>query len=175
MVGLVGFLQGNSEVRRLFGKRELVIIKKQAWGVKLTQSERNRLSRDIRRKLEVVVQLAEFKDEFRLKCGSALKERIGQVMAAIHRHPLFLKIRRVWLYGSTVDEERTLDSDIDVAVEFEGVSEAEGWNFRRRVMGPFDEKIDVQVYNFLPAALKNEIRKGRILYEKKDRGKVRRD
>lgn len=166
---------GTPDVRRLFGKRELVIIKKQLWGVMLTQSEKNRLSRDIRKKLDVVEKLARFSSEFRLKKGAALKERIAAVLAAIRKHELFPKVRRIWLFGSSAQKERTLRSDVDIAVEFEGVTHEQGWKFRIRIAGQFDEELDIKDYDFLPEHIKAEVRKGRILYERKDGRKGRGD
>ena len=53
-MSLLKFLKENENVRKVFGKRELKIIEKQLLGVNLTQSEKNRLSRDIRKKFEFV-------------------------------------------------------------------------------------------------------------------------
>ena len=60
-MSLLNFLKNNEDIRKLFGKRELIIIEKQLNGINLTQSEKNRLSRDIRRKLGVVKSLADYK------------------------------------------------------------------------------------------------------------------
>ena len=42
------FLTHNKNARRIFGKKELEIILKQLDGLPLTQSEKNRLSRDVK-------------------------------------------------------------------------------------------------------------------------------
>ena len=54
MMSLINIIKTNKDIRKIFGKKELVIIEKQLLGVSLTQSEKNRLSRDIRKKFEVI-------------------------------------------------------------------------------------------------------------------------
>ncbi len=49
-MGMLQFLKKNENTRKIFGVRELKIIEKQLLGINLTQSEKNRLSRDIRKK-----------------------------------------------------------------------------------------------------------------------------
>ena len=56
----------NKNTRKIFGKRELKIIEKQIFGINLTQSEKNRLSRDIRKKFEFIEQVARFSAQFKL-------------------------------------------------------------------------------------------------------------
>ena len=53
-MSLIQFLKKENNARKIFGKRELKIIEKQLFGLNLTQSEKNRLSRDIRKKLEFI-------------------------------------------------------------------------------------------------------------------------
>ncbi|MDP2717762.1 MAG: nucleotidyltransferase domain-containing protein [Candidatus Micrarchaeota archaeon] len=154
-------------MRRIFGKRELAIIQKQAWGVALSQSEKNRLSRDIRKKLEAVNALApRFSDDFRLKKGAALNERVGEVLDSIKKDPFFNQVTRVWLYGSSVQGLRHLGSDVDVAVEFKEISETDAGGFRKRVLGQFEKDVDVQVYGWLPKEVKAEVRNGKMIYER---------
>jgi hypothetical protein len=58
-MGLLELLKKSENARKIFGKRELKIIEKQMLGVNLTQSEKNRLSRDIRKKLEFIKEISE--------------------------------------------------------------------------------------------------------------------
>ena len=51
---LKNYLKINENARKIFGKKELEIIIKQLEGIHLTQSERNRISRDIKPKLEFI-------------------------------------------------------------------------------------------------------------------------
>lgn len=173
MKSFLTFLEKNPEIRKIFGKRELKIIEKQAWAVGLTQSEKNRLSRDIRKKLDAVKGLSSFSEEFRLKKGAALKEQIDQVLETLQKEAGFKHVLRVWLFGSSVEGKRALSSDVDFAVEFTRIEPPEALSFRKRVLGGLDEKIDVQVYNFLPQAVKAEIRKGTVIYERADAAESR--
>ena len=49
---LLNILKSDENARKVCGKRELKIIEKQLLGINLTQSEKNRLYRDIRKKLD---------------------------------------------------------------------------------------------------------------------------
>ena len=68
------FLKKHPETRKVFGKRELKIIEKQLYGVSLTQSEKNRLSRDMRKKCEFIKEAEKFASEFDLKKGEYIKK-----------------------------------------------------------------------------------------------------
>ena len=59
-MALLEFLKNNKNARKIFGKKELEIIFKQLEGMPLTQSERNRLSRDIKPKLEFIREISNF-------------------------------------------------------------------------------------------------------------------
>ncbi len=159
------------QVRKLFGKRELVIIQKQLLGVNLTQSERNRLSRDIRKKFEAITNLAPFAAEFDLKKGVITKNELEEAKEILLESPFFQKIKRIIAYGSAVEGTITLSSDIDVAIEISNVTLWEATLFRKQMMAKLSKRIDVQVYNFLPLKVKREIDlKGRIIYEQPLKG-----
>jgi len=106
-MSLLNFLKNNEDIRKLFGKRELIIIEKQLNGINLTQSEKNRLSRDIRRKLGVVKSLADYKEEFGLKKGTKVKEEIEEAKEIIMNDELGSKIKKIILFGSSADNTRT--------------------------------------------------------------------
>lgn len=166
-MGLVEFLKSNSDARKIFGKRELKIIEKQLSGINLTQSEKNRLSRDIRKKFDFIKEAARFSEEFELKKASLIKEIINEAKEAILDDALFKKIKRIILYGSATENRLTFKSDIDIAVEFSDINLKEATLFRKRISGKVNLRVDVQTYNFLPEKIKKEIEsKGRILYEK---------
>ena len=99
MAGLLKFLKENENARKIFGKRELKIIEKQMQGVNLTQSEKNRLSRDIRKKFEFINEASKFNDEFELKKGAENKEMIEDALEAIKDNRLFSRIKAIWLFG----------------------------------------------------------------------------
>lgn len=167
-MSLLSFLESNKNTRKIFGKRELIIIKKQLNGVALTQSEKNRLSRDIRKKFEFINEIENFSFDLEIKKGAIIKEKIEQAKEDILNDELRNKITKIVLFGSSADNTRTLRSDIDIAVYFGEISEREAVKFRIRISGNFGKEIDIQVYNVLPDKIKKEIDKnGRMLYEKK--------
>ena len=162
------------QVRKLFGKRELVIMEKQLMGVKLTQSERNRLSRDIRLKLSAVQALAPFEQEFRLRGGDEVKRCIEEAKAAILASAFAPRIRRILLFGSTVTGQRNLQSDIDLAVEFTSITPQEASRFRLRMVADVEEGMDIRLYNVLPRRIQQDIEKtGKVLYEQAHQRKSR--
>jgi predicted nucleotidyltransferase len=163
---ILELVRRNENLRKIFGKRELVIIQKQLLGVKLTQSEKNRLSRDIRKKLEAIKELANFSSEFDLKHGAEIKTIANEAREAIINSKYLSKITRIVLFGSSADNTRTLKSDIDIAVEFSRITKEEAVKFRLDIMRKVNNMADIQVYNVLPNKLKKEISlKGKVLYE----------
>jgi len=170
MENLIEFLKTNPNSRKIFGKRELKIIEKQLQGVDLTQSEKNRLSRDIRKKLEFIRQISRFENEFNLKKGAVIKEQINRVLKIIKEHKWFWKIKEIIIYGSFVEKRFHLFSDIDIAVKFKKINLRDATKFRIDISSKVPEKIDIQVYNILPEKIKREIDKnGRTIYKKQDR------
>ncbi len=167
-MSLLESIKNNKNIRKLFGERELKIIEKQLKGVNLTPSERVRLSRDIRKKLEAVKELAQYENEFELKKGMRNKEIIAEAMERIKQTELFPNIKRVVLFGSAAENELTLMSDIDLAVEFDKIDQMTALKFCSRIGGIFSGKLDVQVYNILPEKIKKQIdEKGKIIYKRR--------
>lgn len=159
-------IKKDPSIRKLFGKRELVIIEKQLLGVKLKGSEITRLSRDIRKKLNAIETISQFTQEFELKKGAEIKRIIEEAKQIILESKFFSKIKNIMIFGSFVENKLTLNSDIDIAVEFIDISNKEATTFRSEIAGRVNEKIDIQVYNILPNKLKKEIdKKGKIIYE----------
>jgi len=168
-MNLIDFLKKNKNSRKIFGKRELKIIEKQLLGINLTQSEKNRLSRDIRPKLELARELCRFSDDFKLKKQSEIKKIINETKKIILEDKSFNKIKKIIIFGSAVEKKLTFRSDIDIAVIFSEINLKECTLFRKRILGQVDNRIDIQVYNHLPKKIKKEIdKKGKKIYEKKD-------
>ena len=168
-MALLREIRQNLNIRRLFGKRELVIIEKQLLGVPLKRSERTRLSRDIRKKLEAIKELAQFASEFKLKKGAEIAKLVNDAKEAILESRYFSRIKQIVLFGSAVENTLTLMSDIDIAVEFTATTLKEATQFRKEMLGRMNSRIDLQVYNVLPTKIKREInKKGKILYEQQD-------
>ena len=163
----IDFLKNNDNTRKIFGKRELKIIEKQVLGIKLTQSEKNRLSRDIRKKLEFVKGANLFLEEFELKKGAYIKKIIQKAIDVLKEDVLFRNIKKIVLFGSTVENQRSFRSDIDISVEFTDITLKEATLFRIRVLRYLGENVDIQVYNVLPEKIKKEIdKKGKVLWLK---------
>lgn len=166
-MGLLNFLKESENARKIFGKRELKIIEKQLMGVNLTQSEKNRLSRDIRKKFEFISNASRFEDEFELKKGSKIEKIIKEAKEVTLNDILFKQIAEIVLYGSAVKNNLTLKSDIDIAVKFTKMSLKKATLFRKRISGKVNKKVDIQVYNHLPEKIKNQIdSEGRVIYKK---------
>lgn len=165
-MNLLEFLKNNENTRKIFGKRELKIIEKQLMGVDLTQSEKNRLSRDIRKKFEFIPEANNFENKFDLKKGARIEEIIEEAKEVILNDKKSRKIGSILLFGSAAKNEMTLKSDVDIAVKFKDISKKEATKFRARVSGRVNDKVDIQVFRFLPAKIKNNIKNNKkILYE----------
>jgi len=169
-MSLLRFLNSSKNTRKIFGKRELKIIEKQLLGVSLTQSEKNRLSRDIRQKLEFIKEASRFSEEFKLKKGSEIKKMVEEAKEVILNDILFRKIKEILLFGSIIGNKFTFKSDIDLAVKFDKITIKESALFRKRILGKVNQKVDVQVYNHLPSKIKKEINnKGKVLYKNENK------
>jgi len=164
-MNLLQFLKSNKESRKIFGERELKIVEKQLNGISLTQSEKNRLSRDIRKKFEFIKNASRFQDEFEIKKFQITKNLIEEAKEEILNHHLRNKIKRIFLFGSVVKNEVSIRSDIDIAVEFSEITLKEATKFRAEISGRVSDKIDIQVFNILPENLKSSILNNhRVLY-----------
>jgi len=161
------FIKKNPLARKVFGTKEIVIIQKQVSGIKLTQSEKNRLSRDIRPKLRFISEASKFADEFSLKKGSENKRMVEEALEAIKEDKAFHKVKEVWLFGSMVSNQMTYRSDVDIVVLFDRINLSLASDFRLRIIGRVHDKMDIQVFNVLPEKIKKSILKShRVLYKR---------
>jgi len=164
------FLMENKNARMVFGKKEIDIIIKQLNGMPLTQSERNRISRDIKPKFELIKNISGFQDEFKLEKNQDNKKIIKKTVEVILKDELSDNIKAILLFGSFADNTFTNQSDIDICVVFrKDLSLKEATKFMIRLSGQFSEKIDIQVFNILPQKIKREIaRNHKVLYSAKN-------
>lgn len=168
-MSLLKTLRNNQEVRKIFGNKEIEIIEKQLLGIKLKPSEKTRLSRDIRKKLKVIKALSHYQEEFELKYASEIKKRIKEIKEIILETKYFSKIKKIILFGTSAENKRSFLSDIDLAVEFSEITKKDSYKFRLEVLRLSPEKTDIQVYNFLPKKIKEQInKKGKLIYERKN-------
>jgi predicted nucleotidyltransferase len=163
---LTTFLQ-QSDARKVFGQRELRIINKQLKGINLTQSEKNRLSRDIRPKFRFISECARFSDDFGLSKGFETEQAIEEAKELILGYP---DVRKIVVYGSYIDRSMTLRSDIDIAVDLGKTDMKRATRFRQEILGKL-EGIDVQVYDQLPTKIRRAVDKGRVIYENRGEDK----
>lgn len=163
-------LKDNSDARKIFGKKEIEIVLKQLDGIHLRQSEKNRLSRDIKPKFEFIKEIANLKDEFKLEKNQDNKKLIRKAIDIILNDEFKDNIKAVLLFGSFADGSFTSNSDIDICVVFRtSISLKNATKFRIRISGQLPEKVDVQVFNILPQKIKRDIaRNHKVLYKTND-------
>ena len=162
----LGFLKvEESSARLIFGKKELEIIKKQLLGLQMTQSERNRLSKFIRPKLQFMEKCVEFKQEFELIRKEKFKLILSQTLNACLEDKLGKNICAILLFGSHVDETAIWRSDIDIAVIFdEDISSRDQIDFTLRLQIP--EIVQISIFNSLPIYVKASLIKNyKVLYK----------
>ena len=159
---LLRLLRSNENVRKIFGEKELRIIEKQLFGQDLTQSERNRLSRDVRKKFDFIKEASKFDDDvFKLKKGALIKEVVDETVNVIKKDILGENVSKIILYNS--DSESQIS---DVFVSFSEVDEKDVVLFRRRMLDETNSRINIRIYNFLSKKIKESIdEKGKVLYE----------
>ena len=169
-MSLKEFLKNNRNARKVFGRKELEIILNQLEGTQLTQSERNRISRDIKPKLEFIKGIAKFEDEFKLEKNQDNLRLIEQAVNTILNDNLSRNINAILLFGSFADNSFTKRSDIDICVVFKkDLSLKDATEFRIRVSGELAEKADIQVFNILPQKIKRDIaRNHKVLYRENE-------
>ena len=134
-MSLLQLLKEDKDARKIFGKRELTIIEKQLYGLTLTQSEKNRLSRDIRKKLRFIQKLSRFEEEFFVKKGAIIKKIIDETKEMILEQPFKGNIEKIILYGSVVENKLTFRSDIDLVIKFKKINSQEAGLIRKQLLG----------------------------------------
>ena len=170
-MSLIKILKGNPEARKIFGEKEIKIIEKQLWGMALTQSEKNRLSRDIRKKFSFIKEVAKVEGEFTLKHGKRVNEIIDESKEIILNHHFFGKIKQILLFGSIINKEHNLSSDIDIAIEFKKITKEDASKFIKEMIGKLPSEVDIKVYNILPLKIRKSIDKEKkVIYERKVNG-----
>jgi predicted nucleotidyltransferase len=159
----------EKNARKIFGKAEIDIILKQINGINLTQSEKNRLSRDIRPKLDFIKKISKFETEFKLNKNSENWKIINESIKIILNDNLVEKIKAILLFGSMVEGNMTKKSDIDLCIIFKDITIKEATLFKMRILGEINKKVDLAVFNFLPEKIKKAIaRNHKVLFKKDD-------
>ncbi len=165
-MGLIDLINQEEGMRKIFGQRELEIIKKQLLGINLSASEKTRLSRDIRPKLEIIKKISLFEKEFKLKKAQEINHIIKMTNEEILEIKGYPKIKKIYVFGSYVENKLRINSDIDIAVEFKSIEKKRASEFIIDSQGKINSKVQISVFNILPEKIKKEIlNKGRIIYE----------
>ncbi len=169
MVIILREILKTKSARKIFGKRELEIIFSQLDGLALTQSEKNRLSRDIKPKFEFISLISPFAHEFKLEKNQHNKSIIEKTVRVILGDQNKDMIESILLFGSFANNTFTNRSDIDLCVVFKkSLSRRDAMAFRIRIAGQVSKKNDVQVFDALPQKIKREIaRCHRVLFRSK--------
>lgn len=153
-MSLLEFLKREPNARLIFGKRELVIIRRQLMGEQLKQSERNRLSKFIRPKLRFISAASKYEGEFKLERRVTIDNLIEKAKQTILSDKVGKKAKAILLFGSHVSGFTTFRSDVDVCALFDNIPESEAFKFQIRVSSKLPEIIDVRVFNTLPLKVK---------------------
>jgi len=161
-LNLLRFLRSNKNVRKIFGEKELRIIEKQLFGHDLTQSEKNRLSRDVRKKFDFIKEASGFDDDvFKLKKGAFIHEIIDEAVKFIKKDVLNERVNKIIMYNSEGESQIT-----DIFVVFSEIQEKEVVDFRRRMLDQVNSRVNIRIYNFLSKKIKESIdEKGKVLHE----------
>lgn len=161
---LFKLISNNKDVKLIFGIGEIRIIRKQLLGVKLSQSEKNRLSRSIRPKLKFVRECSLYKDEFQVKKGGESLKQISILKDKILLDKKCNDVVKIFIFGSFVENRMSMDSDVDISVEFNNITEKEASLFKQRMSPP--HLLDLSVFNFLSEKMKKEvICNGKIIFK----------
>ncbi len=153
-MSLLEFLKRDESARLIFGKKELAIIRKQLLGERMTQSQRNRLSKFIRPKLQFIEDCSKYGEEFKLKRRNTLDALVENAKQVILADKMSNKIQAIMLFGSRVSGYTTFRSDVDMCVLFNDISKDEAFEFQLRVSSKLPEIVDIRVFNTLPLKVK---------------------
>lgn len=153
---------------KIFGKGEIEIIKKQLLGLNLTQSEKNILSRSIRKKFKFIKHCSVFKEEFDVKKGGEVYKQLEILKNLILLDEKGKHIKRIYVFGSFTENKMSDNSDVDVAVEFKKIDLKEASKFKKRIYEQKHPMFDLSVFNTLPTEIKKDIKEnGKVFYESK--------
>lgn len=87
-------------------------------------------------------------------------EQIKETLLALDKEK---KIRFISLFGSQATGKTHKDSDVDLAVFYDG-SKKERFAYCVKASGEFGEQIDLHIFQDLPLAVKKEVLGGKVLY-----------
>ncbi|MBU1270004.1 MAG: nucleotidyltransferase domain-containing protein [Nanoarchaeota archaeon] len=160
--------QNREELLHLFTEKELEIILKQVKGVKMSQADLNRLSREIRPKFAIIRRINLVDEQFfPLKKGCEIEFKIRELIKTILSSKYEEQISRIIVFGSYADRTNKSDSDIDIAVSLPKLNKKQATEFLLWANTIKDEELDISIYELLDKKFRQEADNGRVLYENK--------
>ncbi|MCF7866502.1 nucleotidyltransferase domain-containing protein [Candidatus Woesearchaeota archaeon] len=165
---LFEFIKTDKSATKIFGKSEINIIKKQLLGLNLSQSEKNRLSRDIRLKFEFIKKCSVYKEEFKIKKGGEVYKQLELLRDTMLLDGYGKNLKKIYIFGSFVKNQMSFESDVDISVEFSKTNLKDSSFFKKRMMSESNELFDISIFNNLPKKIQDEVKlNGKIFYENK--------
>ena len=141
------------EARKIFGKKEIDIILKQTHGIRLTQSEKNRLSKDIRKKFLFIEKAKNIK--INLEHGSKIKNIIKRTVKEILK---ITKPEAILLFGSHATKNAWKRSDIDICIVLKKkLTIKKDTEIRIKILSRLPDKVDFWIFNNLPLHMQKSI------------------
>lgn len=96
---------------------------------------------------------------------NSLDEKLNKAIERITTLDDFENVRFIIQYGSSVTGMMTEDSDIDLAIYYDGKNNDELSRFRYKAISAlFDDIYDVQIFQQLPLYVRTEVLKGNVIY-----------
>ncbi|MBR9690841.1 nucleotidyltransferase domain-containing protein [Candidatus Woesearchaeota archaeon] len=159
----------SEDARVIFGKKEQEIIRLQKRGEKLTQSQKNILSRSIRKKLKLISKLSNYKENFNLEHASEIKKIIRETKQELIQHK---EIIGAYLFGSYATGEYRENSDVDIAILLKQKFKPKKFYLSKlsnKLEKNIGKEVQIVIINNAGLRLKNQILKyGKLIFSKKD-------
>ena len=94
-----------------------------------------------------------------------VRDPLNKVIEKINSLDESGKVRFVIRYGSSVSGTMTEDSDLDLAIYYDGKDDNELSRYRFKVLSSlFDDIYDIQIFQQLPLYVRTEVLKGDVVY-----------
>jgi predicted nucleotidyltransferase len=96
---------------------------------------------------------------------NSIDEKLNKAIEKIKLLDESGKVRFVIRYGSSVSGTMTEDSDLDLAIYYDGKDDNELSRYRFKVLSSlFDDIYDIQIFQQLPMYVRTEVLKGDVVY-----------
>ncbi len=96
---------------------------------------------------------------------NSIDEKVNKAIEKIKLLDGSGKVRFVIRYGSSVNGTMTEDSDLDLAIYYDGKDDSELSRYRFKVLSSlFDDIYDIQIFQQLSMYVRTEVLKGDVVY-----------